>query len=219
MPTEFDTDPWPFVPARSSHEVEGRRNVRLIVIHSMEAPENDDTAEAIAKFFQNPPKPASSHLCIDNNSIVRCVPDNNIAGGAPGANPDGIHLELAGYAKQTEAEWLDDYGKTLLDNAAEAAAQFCLKYDIPVRRLTNEQLADGHSKGFVSHAQVSEVFKRSDHWDPGPGFPWNVFLESVEKRRAGRLARLSGSAAPAPESAVSDTGEAFGAEARSTTSP
>jgi N-acetyl-anhydromuramyl-L-alanine amidase AmpD len=192
MPLEFETDKWPFVPAKSSHEVPGKRKVRLIVIHSMEAPEKGDTAEEIAEFFQNPPKPASAHLCIDNNSIVRCVDDNHIAGGAPGANPDGIHLELAGYASQTEAKWLDDYGRQLLDNAANAAAQYCLKYDIPVRQLTNEELADGQSKGFVSHGQVSEVFKQSDHWDPGPGFPWALFLSSVEQHRVDRLARLTG---------------------------
>ena len=58
----------------------------------------------------------------------------------------------SGYAKQTEAEWLDEYGLQLLNNAANAAAQFCLKFDIPVRRLTNEELADLKSKGFVSHA-------------------------------------------------------------------
>ena len=139
MSVEFETDKWPFVPAKSSRAVPGgKRLVRLIVIHSMEAPEKGDTAEEIAKFFQNPPKPASAHLCIDNNSIVRCVLDDHIAGGAPGANEDGIQLELAGYAKQTEAEWLDEYGLQLLDNAANAAAQFCLKFDIPVRRLTNE---------------------------------------------------------------------------------
>jgi len=196
MPLDFETDKWPFVPAKSSRAVAGKRNVRLIVIHSMEAPEKGDTAEEIANFFQNPPRPASAHLCIDNNSIVQCVLDNHIAGGAPGANEDGIQLELAGYAKQTEAEWLDDYGLQLLDNAANAAAQYCLKYDLPVRRLTNEELADGQSKGFVSHAQVSEVFKKSDHWDPGPGFPWKFFLESVEKHRVARLAKLAGADQP-----------------------
>ena len=195
MPVEFETDKWPFVPAKSSRAVPGgKRLVRLIVIHSMEAPEKGDTAEEIAKFFQNPPKPASAHLCIDNNSIVRCVLDDHIAGGAPGANEDGIQLELAGYAKQTEAEWLDEYGLQLLDNAANAAAQFCLKFDIPVRRLTNEELADLKSRGFVSHAQVSEVFKRSDHWDPGPGFPWKFFLDKVEQHRAARLAKITSAA-------------------------
>ena len=197
MPLEFEIDNFPFVPAMYSREFSGTRKIRLIVIHSMEFEEKGDTAESCAKYFQNPcdehgtSRPSAAHLCIDNNSIVRCVLDNNIAGGAPGANRDGIQLELSGFARQTEAEWLDDYGKQLLDNAASAAAQFCLRYDIPVRQLTNDELADGQSKGFVSHAQVSEVFKQSTHTDPGPGFPWKLFLEKVEKDRVARMAMLS----------------------------
>jgi len=54
MPLELETDKWPFVPAKSSREVSGQRKVRLIVINSMEAPEKGDTAEEIAKYFQNP---------------------------------------------------------------------------------------------------------------------------------------------------------------------
>lgn len=88
-------------------------------------------------------------------------------------------------------------GKTF----ANAAAQYCLKYDIPVRQLTNDQLADGQSKGFVSHAQVSEVFKQSNHWDPGPGFPWKLFFEMVEKYRAARLATLSAVRSDHPDAA------------------
>jgi N-acetyl-anhydromuramyl-L-alanine amidase AmpD len=207
MPLEFQIDDFPFVPAMYSREFAGTRKIRLIVIHSMEFEEKGDTAESCAKYFQNPcdehgtPRPSAAHLCIDNNSIVRCVPDNNIAGGAPGANADGIQLELAGFARQTEEEWLDDYGKQLLENAANAAAQYCLKYDIPVRQLTNDQLADGQSKGFTSHAQVSEVFKQSDHWDPGPGFPWKFFLETVERHRAARLATLSAVRSDHPDAA------------------
>lgn len=192
MPLEFETDNFPFVKAKVFKQVPGKRKVRLIVIHSMEAPEKGETAENVAKFFQNPPSPASAHLCIDNNSIVQCVLDNNIAAAAPGANQDGIHLELAGFAKQTEAEWLDAFGVLLLNNAAEAAGQYCLKYDIPVKRLTNNELKDGQTKGIVSHSQVSEVFKKSTHTDPGPGFPWQFFLQRVEQHRADRLAKLTG---------------------------
>ena len=201
MPLEFDIDDLPFKLARYSREFSGTRRIRLIVIHSMEFPETGDTAESCAAYFQNPcdehgvPRPSAAHLCIDNNSIVRCVLDNNIAGAAPGANQDGLQIELAGYASQTEAEWLDQYGRDLLDNAANASAQYCLKYDIPVRRLTDDQLADGQSKGFVSHGQVSEVFRRSNHWDPGPSFPWNYFLDRVEQCRAARLAKVAGTAA------------------------
>jgi N-acetyl-anhydromuramyl-L-alanine amidase AmpD len=199
----FETDLWPFVQAKFFRKVDGQRRVRLIVMHSMEFPEKGSTAEDCAKYFQDPrdehgkPRPASAHLCIDNNSIVQSVLDNNIPAAAPGANSDGIHLELAGFAKQTEAEWLDDYGKDLLNNAADAAAQYCLKYDIPVKQLTNDELANGKTRGFVSHAQVSAVFKLSDHTDPGPGFPWQFFLTSVEQKRQQRLASLNQIADPA----------------------
>lgn len=197
MPPKFETDNFPFVKAKFFTKVTGKRNVRLIVIHSMEFPEKDDTAESCAREFQDPrddhgnPRPASAHLCVDNNSIVQTVLDNNVPAAAPGANHDGIHLELAGMAKQTEADWLDAYGVLLLNNAANAAGQYCLKYDIPVKRLTDKELSNPENKGFVSHAQVSRVFKRSSHTDPGEGFPWQFFLKRVEQQRAERLKRLT----------------------------
>lgn len=192
MPVPFETDKFPFVKARFFTPSAATRTVRLIVLHSMEAPEKGETAENVANFFRTTTTKASAHLCIDNNSIVQCVLDNDIAFAAPGANADGVHLELAGFAKQTEAEWLDAYGVLLLEQAANAAAQYALKFDIPVRRLTNAELGDKNNKGFVSHSQVSEVFKKSTHTDPGKGFPWEFFLERVRHHHALRLAKLNG---------------------------
>jgi len=191
MPPQFETDNFPFVKAHFFKPVSGKRKVRLIVIHSMEAPEKGETAENVARFFALPTTKASAHLCIDNNSIVQCVKDNDIAAAAPGANTDGVHLELAGFARQTEAEWLDAFGVLLLNNAAEAAGQYSLKYDIPVRRLTNDELRNPESKGIVSHAQVTEVFKKSTHTDPGKGFPWEFFLQRVSEHRDARLKKLT----------------------------
>ena len=182
FPTDFETDNFPIIKARWFRDiVNQKREVRVIVIHSMEAPEKGTTAENVAKFFQNlpPNRKASAHLCIDNNSIVQCVLDNDVAFAAPGANHNGIQLELAGFARQTRAEWLDEYGKALLENAANAAAQYCLKYNIPRKHLTNDQLRNGH-EGIIGHVQASEVFKKSDHTDPGKGFPWDYFIERVE---------------------------------------
>ncbi|MBV9772666.1 MAG: N-acetylmuramoyl-L-alanine amidase [Gemmatimonadetes bacterium] len=192
MEHPFETDQWPVIRARDFTHVTEKRKVRVIVIHSMEAPESAKTAENVARYFQEPDYSSSAHLCIDSDSIVQCVYDNDVAFAAPGANHDGIQLELAGYASQTPQQWLDPYGILLLNNAANAAAQYCLKYDIPVRRLTNAQLGDGTSKGIVSHSQVSEVFRKSDHMDPGKGFPWDHFLERVAFHRAARLKKLGG---------------------------
>lgn len=184
----FETDKWPFFGAKFVKAVKGLRAVRLVVIHSMEAPEKGETAEATARYFATTVRPASAHLCIDNNSIVQCVHDNDIAAAAPGANTDGIHIELAGYARQTKAEWQDEYGTAMLKLAADAAAQYCLKYDIPVKHLSNDELRSG-VKGIVGHYQVSAVYKKSTHTDPGDGFPWDDFIAQVEEAHAAHLAK------------------------------
>lgn len=173
----LETDRYPFIKARHFTDVK-TRNVRLVVLHSMEAPEKGTTAEAIARYFQRGEKKVSSHYCVDNDSIVQCVWDTDIAYTAPGANHDGIHIEQAGYARQTRAQWLDPYSQDVVNNAARVTAQICLKYNLPVRRLTNAELRAG-KKGIVDHNQVSKVYGRSSHWDCGPEYPWDIFLERV----------------------------------------
>lgn len=178
---DFETDDWPFVEAKYYRHVAGDRAVRVIVIHDMEAPEKGDTAECVAKYFQHPDYTSSAHICIDNDSVVQCVHDRDVAFAAPGANNDGIHLELAGYGRQSVDDWHDEYSTALLSNAADVAAQYCLKYDIPAVQLTDEQLKDGE-RGIVGHFQVSAVYKQSDHTDPGPNFPWAEFIARVQER-------------------------------------
>ncbi|NUO82943.1 N-acetylmuramoyl-L-alanine amidase [candidate division KSB1 bacterium] len=190
MQFEFETDRFPVMRARYYTAVAEKRAVRVIVIHSMEAPEKGDTAENVARYFQNPdPNKVSAHLCIDNNSIVQSVLDNDVAFAAPGANHDGIQLELAGYAKQTRADWMDPFSILVLENAANAAAQYCLKYNLPIRHLSDEELRSAQ-KGIVSHAQVSAVYRKSDHTDPGQGFPWDHFIERVQYHHTQRSKKL-----------------------------
>jgi len=185
-----ETDNFPFIEARFFRPFgAGRRPVRLIVIHTMEVQERDGIAKDIAIDFANRPETnkASAHLCIDNKEIFQSVKDNDIAFAAPGANQDGIQLELAGRAAQTADDWNDAYSTAVLENAANAAAQYCLKYDIPVQHLTNDELGDQVTKGFVGHVQVTDVFKLSTHTDPGEAFPWDHFLERVEFFRTERM--------------------------------
>lgn len=181
---EYETDSWPFVQARWYKDIVEQRRVRVVVIHDMEAPEKGDTAENVARYFQDPkddqgrPVQASAHVCVDNNSVVQCVHDNDVAYAAPGCNGDGIQIEMAGYGKQTRDEWLDDYGQQLLGRAADVAAQYCLKYNLAPVHLTDNQLEAGQ-RGIVGHVQVSRVYKRSNHQDPGINFPWDVFMPMV----------------------------------------
>ncbi|MBA2708674.1 MAG: N-acetylmuramoyl-L-alanine amidase [Gemmatimonadaceae bacterium] len=180
-----DTQTWPFVAARHFKEPSSPRAVRLVVIHDMEFPEKVSAAEDVARYFATTATPASAHICVDSDSIVQCVYDRNIAYAAPGANHDGIQVELAGYGRQTRAEWLDRYGVAMLAHAADAVSQYAIKFDIPLVHLTNAQLKAGEH-GVIGHYQASQVYRKSDHTDPGPGFPWSYFMGSARLFHAER---------------------------------
>lgn len=176
----IETDRWPVVKARwfTALPPTQARHVRVLVIHDMEAPETAHTAEDVARYFATTDTKASAHVCVDNDSVVQCVPDSDVAWAAPGCNSDGIQIEMAGYGNQSTAQWEDAYGQQLLDRAADVAAQYCLKYDLPAVHLTNAELSAG-ARGIVGHAQVSAVYLESDHTDPGPNFPWDDFMARV----------------------------------------
>ena len=156
--------------------------IRVIVIHDMEAPEGPMTAENIAHWFatMDASNKASAHVCVDNNSAVRCVADGDRAWHAPGANSDGLGIEIAGYARQSQAEWLDQYSKGALDQATRVVAGWCQKHNIPARKLSVAELVAG-KRGIVGHRDVSAGYGQTDHTDPGPNFPWSYFLSLVDQ--------------------------------------
>ncbi len=163
----------------------------LIGIHTMEAPEAGQTAENVAVYFKR--VEASSHWCVDNNSRVRVVRDEDTAWTMPPTNGWSLNIEMAGYAGQTTRQWDDAYSNSVLDIAALCAAEWCKKYTIPVRRLTTSQLL-GRQKGLAGHVDVNRAFRASDHSDPGPSFPWDEFLGRVRKH----LGQPAHAPAPAP---------------------
>lgn len=174
-----ETDSWPLVLAKYYKKVAVRK-VRVVVWHDMEYAETLKAAEDVANYFHNMSdgRIASAHICVDADSIVQCVPDRYIAYAAPGCNTDGIQIECAGVARQTRAEWLDEYGIKLLDRASNACAQYLVKFDLPPVKLSDDELQAG-KKGYVGHDQVSRVYKQSSHTDPGPNFPWDYVYEKV----------------------------------------
>lgn len=166
------------IPAR--HYTRGRiRTVRLIVIHTMESAEKPGTARAVAQWFAGDDAPqASAHWCIDADEAIPCVDEADTAWAAPGANADGVQLEHSGRAGQRAAGWADAYSRAVLARSAQVAARSAARWRIPIQHLTDAQLAAG-AAGFVGHDQVTRVYRRSDHTDPGPDFPWAAYLQMV----------------------------------------
>jgi N-acetyl-anhydromuramyl-L-alanine amidase AmpD len=156
--------------------------IRRIVIHTMEAPEAAHTAAIVAKWFGGPKAPkASAHYCVDHDEVIRCVADADTAWHAPGANADGIGIELAGTARQTAAQWADMYSNGVLVQAAALVADLCEQHKIPIVRIGVDELRSG-AAGICGHVDVSRAFGKSTHWDPGPNFPWDRFIDMVRER-------------------------------------
>ncbi len=173
---------YPFV-ASPHHTRTSGRTVDVVVVHTMEAAERLDTAEAVARWFALPGTGVSAHYCVDADSVVQCVRERDIAWHARGGNERSIGIELAGYAGQGPRGWDDDYSWAVLERAAVLAAGICRRHDIPLRRIRAADLREGQ-RGLTGHADVSEAFRRSNHWDPGPAFPWKRFLRLIRLRLA-----------------------------------
>ena len=125
----------PITTIPSPNFTRGRaRNVRLVVIHTVEAPERGTIAEDVARnWFATPAARSSAHYVVDNDSIVRCVDEADTAWAAPGANADGLQIEHAGYAAQTPSQWGDDYSRAMLELSARLTADLCRRYAVALQ--------------------------------------------------------------------------------------
>lgn len=161
------------------HYTPGRsQRPNIVVIHTAEVGKTDTVAETLARAMGASTREASAHYFVDRDSVVQSVNEGDTAWHAPGVNERGIGIEHAGYAKQTASEWGDAYNRAMLALSARVSAEIADRWGIPVRRLTVEQVRAGES-GFASHNDVSKAFGRSNHWDPGPNFPWAWYLSQV----------------------------------------
>lgn len=192
------------IPSPNKHS--GRtRKPRVVVLHTMESPEKATTAEDVARnWFAKTAARASAHYCVDADSIVQCVSEADTAWAAPGANADGIQIELAGRAGQGAEGWADAYSVAELELAARLVADICTRHDIPIRRLTRQQLADGE-RGIIGHADASFVYRLSDHTDPGPDFPWDQVITQAKKHASPTITQTVKSKAAAAAKASTGT--------------
>ena len=103
----------------ASHPPTGRA-IGVVVIHTMEIAERAGAAEICARWFANPASEVSAHYCVDADSVVQCVREDDIAWHARGGNANSIGIELAGYAGQKTLGWNDDYSRAVIERAAQA---------------------------------------------------------------------------------------------------
>lgn len=187
MQSDFllDGEPITFIQAASCGPARAGAKIDWLVMHTMESQKKPGTAKNVALWFGGktktlPPK-ASAHYCVDGVDIIQCVSESVVAWAAPGANKNGIHIEHAGYAAQTPVEWGDPYSRAVLLLSSKLAADICKRHAIPIVRLSVEELKAGH-RGLCGHVDITNAFNGGKgHTDPGPSFPWDDYLEMVNR--------------------------------------
>ena len=172
--------------ARNRPRASGRA-IGVVVIHTMEIPERAGAAETCARWFANRLSRSRRTTASTPTITIQCVREEDIAWHARGGNANSIGIELAGYAGQRALGWGDAYSRAVLDRAARLTAGVCERHGIPIRRLRAADLVAGR-RGITGHADVSAAFRKSDHWDPGPGFPLDAVPPpgARQRRRRGR---------------------------------
>jgi N-acetylmuramoyl-L-alanine amidase. len=163
----------PYIPYNGG--VRPVSDIKLVVIHDTEGGGSAKNVAAWGATQRN----ASWHVVVDNDCVVRQLPDNIVAWGAPPCNDEGLQCEIVGFASWSKLQWFKN--QSSLKRAAWQTARWCVGHDIPARWLTDAQLKAG-AKGLTYHAQVSRVFDESDHTDPGKNFPFGYFLFLVKRR-------------------------------------
>jgi hypothetical protein len=153
-----------------------------IVVHDMEGAETTTIAEDLGKYQAGGAqgRSVSSHYCADSNSVVQCVKlqDSAWTVGNRMGNNRGINWEFAGRANQTREQWLDDFGRAMFATAAPIIRSDAARFGIPLRRCTLDDLR-ARRPGITSHNDLGLVYGGTDHTDPGPNFPWDVFMQIV----------------------------------------
>jgi len=150
--------------------------VRASVIHTTESA--DGSLWAIVNYFKRAGVQASSSYVVGDGDpdkdgfteVVRVVPENLKPWTQLSFNPFAVSYELIGRAKRTREEWLGRY-RAQLRTAAALVAEDMLQYNLPVQHAV---------PGVVGHVDLPKYGFPQTHWDPGPGFPWDVFLDDVK---------------------------------------
>lgn len=159
----------------------------VVVIHYTAGSETRTSAENGAAYDQTRTDGTSCHYFHDQDSTIQCVRTEDRANSAfYHGNRLGIQHELCG-TLQTRAQWLDLASYATLVRCARQVARDCLRWDIPVRRIGPTEVRaayyDGTPGGICGHVDVTYAFPEDngDHTDPGPDFPWDVFMALVRE--------------------------------------
>lgn len=142
-----------------------------ICVHTAEGIRDVDDLQA----YFNSGVAASSHAGADDRKLEEgWVPYDRASWTLRNGNARSDNLELCGFAAWSRKEWLDNH-QGMLNNAALWIRRRCNARGIPIVKLSAADVAAGKA-GVIGHADYTNGTRDGSHWDPGPGFPWDVVI-------------------------------------------
>lgn len=153
----------------------GPRNIagiQRIVVHTTENPAG--TPAANVANYQLTSASGSYHVLVDTTGHrLRENDDSWItwSTGNNAGNVQGVNLSFVAQAAWTRAQWLAQ--EKMLRAGATVVAHWSKTHNIPVTKVTT-------GRGVCGHGDL-RAFGGTDHTDPGPNFPWDVFLRYVSE--------------------------------------
>lgn len=160
-----------------SHRITfGRRTTnkkRIVIQHTSENTLGTPAENVLA--YQVNTRSGSYHRMVDATAKIVLANSDDWQTWSTGnkGNDIALHICVIWWAKTTRPEWMRE--KELLNAVARVYAYWSRVHDIPLRKLTREELAQ-EKPGFAGHLEA-QVWGNTDHWDPGYHFPYDVVLD------------------------------------------
>lgn len=165
-----------YIPARY-HGGPFNLPIKRLVVHCTTGPCQPGQARITGTWFQDPRSGGSAHKGIDPAEVVRYLPDETIGYHAP-PNQYSLGYEFADPMTGDPNRWTDPMHVAMLSLGAAEFREDARKHGVPITRIETPGLRNG-LRGITGHDDVSKAWGMSDHWDPGPYFPWGTFLGMV----------------------------------------
>lgn len=167
------------------YQAASRSAISWVVLHTMEAPCVTGMAQRCAHSMTGGGRIDSAHYACDPANVIQMVREQDIAwhcrSDATGTvNRLSIGVEHAGYTLGTPTDWPHDpHAQGMMDLSAQLVADICSRYNVPVVRLTVEQIQAGQ-RGIIAHIDATHAFNVPGGHVDGSTWPWDQYLPVVQ---------------------------------------
>lgn len=163
---------------------------RGVVVHDSEGGEGGSSSANLLAYLASPGDRPNGHggfygagyhaVATETGGYVQIAGADRSPYHAPPLNSTWWSICIPGRAAQTREQWLDAASRPYIAGVARFIVDVWHidgeAWPLTLRRAN--ELVDGE-QGIASHAEVSKAWHLTDHWDPGPAFPWDVLAADI----------------------------------------